>query len=140
MNSNQAWIAMAERRPTVADFVKDEWAVELLFSESGRVTQYTYRDLGETRCTHWRRVRLCPPPVEENRDEKAWNAWSFGETAPTGSILPPRYDCFLAGRRTMREEIAGIMTGVTNGECDFHIGDAIIPEGAWMKLHSLLWP
>lgn len=116
MNTNTDWIEMSERQPiTEADFVKDEWAVEVITS-AGRFTQYDPRSImGHTwypPITHWRKVRLAPSPLPhapgcidftddrtilEKQDGMAWA--SFAICGRHGKEA----GAFLAGRHSQRE-------------------------------------
>ena len=110
MPNESEWISMAHRQPTDADFVEDEWAVELLYAhdtEFGRRrTIYHLTDVVCKSDAHWRRVRLCPPPVVDQAKELDWSAWGrYVEKYP--GALGGRID-FFEGRRTQREEIAAM--------------------------------
>ena len=97
---------MSERRIMWADFVKDEWAVEWQSPNGVRYFAYTREDY-EKVCPqsdwHWRKVRLCPPPVEPRAsdDEIAWRGWYVQNHR---NVEFRAADAFLAGRRTMRDE------------------------------------
>lgn len=100
---------MSERQPTEVDFVKDEWAVIFLFCDGHHELREVRHDYWTPEITHWRRVRLAPPPLAklatpEQRDEAAWKRYrDRPELIYSGDITS--WDIFMAGRRTQREEI-----------------------------------
>jgi hypothetical protein len=70
----EPWIEMSKRQPMEADFMEDEWAVEVFWQqdnsravlwELGTTCKFLNNQAGVDRViypTHWRKVRLLPPP------------------------------------------------------------------------------